>query len=95
MAKRLAPNGTVNAVAPGPFESSLMAATLEQFRDAIIRSVPMGRIGEPEDMAGMPIDLTSRAVAYLPGSVIPVDAGMASTLRCRCCLALGARVAMR
>lgn len=55
----------------------------------------MGRIGEPEDMAGMPIDLTSRAAAYLPGSVIAVDAGMASTLRCRCCLALGARVAMR
>ena len=55
----------------------------------------MGRIGEPEDMAGMPTDRTSRAAANLPGSVIAVDAGMVSTLRCRCCLALGARVAMR
>ena len=59
IAKRLAPNVTVNAVAPGPFESSLMAATLEQFRDAIIPSVPMGRIGDSEDMAGMPTDRTS------------------------------------
>ena len=80
LAKRLAPKVTVNAVAPGPFESKMMAARLEQFRDAIIRSVPMGRIGEPEDMAGVAICLASRAGAYLTGSVTAVDGGMASTL---------------
>ena len=44
LAMRLAPqNITVNAVAPGPFESKMMAATLERFRDAIVSAVPLGR----------------------------------------------------
>lgn len=79
LAKRLAPTVTVNAVAPGPFESKMMEATLERFRDSIVQGVPMGRIGEPEDMAGVAIYLASRAGAYLTGSVIPVDGGMATT----------------
>ena len=79
LAKRLAPAVTVNAVAPGPFESKMMEATLERFRDSIVQGVPMGRIGEPEDMAGVAIYLASRAGAYLTGSVIPVDGGMATT----------------
>lgn len=79
LAKRLAPAVTVNAVAPGPFESKMMEATLEKFRDSIVQGVPMGRIGEPEDMAGVAIYLASRAGAYLTGSVIPVDGGTATT----------------
>ena len=79
LAKRLAPAVTVNAVAPGPFESKMMEATLERFRDSIVQGVPMGRIGEPEDMAGVAIYLASRAGAYLTGSVIPVDGGTAAT----------------
>jgi NAD(P)-dependent dehydrogenase (short-subunit alcohol dehydrogenase family) len=79
LAKRLAPAVTVNAVAPGPFESKMMEATLEKFRDSIVQGVPMGRIGEPEDMAGVAIYLASRAGAYLTGSVIPVDGGTAAT----------------
>lgn len=71
-------NITVNAVAPGPFESKMMAATLTQFRDTIIASVPLGRIGEPEDMAGVAIFLASRAGAYLTGAIIPCDGGVAS-----------------
>ncbi|MFQ5458588.1 MAG: SDR family oxidoreductase, partial [Myxococcota bacterium] len=71
-------NITVNAVAPGPFESKMMAATLAQFRDTIIASVPLGRIGEPEDMAGVAIFLASRAGAYLTGAIIPCDGGVAS-----------------
>jgi NAD(P)-dependent dehydrogenase (short-subunit alcohol dehydrogenase family) len=79
LAHHLAPkNITVNAVAPGPFESKMMAATLDQFRDAIVGSCPMGRIGEPEDMAGIAIYLASRAGAYLTGTVIPVDGGISS-----------------
>ena len=76
LAKRLAPKITVNAVAPGPFESKMMAATLERFKDAIVASCPLGRIGEPEDMAGIAIYLASRAGAYLTGTVIPVDGGI-------------------
>jgi NAD(P)-dependent dehydrogenase (short-subunit alcohol dehydrogenase family) len=77
LAHRLAANGiTVNAIAPGPFESKMMAETLERFRDAIVGSCPLGRIGEPEDMAGAAIYLASRAGAYLTGAVIPVDGGI-------------------
>jgi NAD(P)-dependent dehydrogenase (short-subunit alcohol dehydrogenase family) len=76
LAQRLAPGITVNAIAPGPFESKMMQETLERFRDAIVGSCPLGRIGEPEDMAGATIFLASRAGAYLTGTVIPVDGGI-------------------
>jgi NAD(P)-dependent dehydrogenase (short-subunit alcohol dehydrogenase family) len=77
LAMRFAPDHvTVNAVAPGPFESKMMHETLERFRDAIVSSCPLGRIGEPEDMAGVAIYLASRAGAYLTGVVIPVDGGI-------------------
>ncbi len=77
LAIQLAPRHiTVNAVAPGPFESKMMAATLDRFRDAIVASCPLGRIGEPEDMAGVAIYLASRAGAYVTGVVIPVDGGI-------------------
>jgi len=76
LANQLAPDITVNAIAPGPFESKMLAATLERFRDTIIAACPLGRIGEPEDMAGVAIYLASRAGAYLTGAVIPVDGGI-------------------
>ena len=80
LARRLAPKQiTVNAVAPGPFESKMMAWTLEHFRAEIEAGCPLGRIGEPEDMAGVAIYLASRAGAYVTGAVIPVDGGIATT----------------
>lgn len=79
LAKKLAPKITVNAVAPGPFESKMMAATLEAFGDSITASCPMGRIGQPDDMAGVAIYLASRAGSYVTGSVIAVDGGIATT----------------
>jgi len=69
---------TVNAVAPGPFQSKMMKETLERFGDMIIAQVPRGRIGEPEDMAGVAIFLASRAGAYITGAVIPGDGGAAT-----------------
>jgi NAD(P)-dependent dehydrogenase (short-subunit alcohol dehydrogenase family) len=81
LARKLAPRHvTVNAVAPGPFESKMMAETLRHFGDAIRASNPLGRIGEPEDMAGVAIYLASRAGAYVTGAVIPVDGGTSTTL---------------
>ena len=81
LAKQLAPRGiTVNAVAPGPFESKMMAATLDRFRDVIVDSCPLSRIGEPEDMAGIAIYLASRAGADVTGAVIPVDGGISTML---------------
>ena len=60
LARQLAPEITVNAVAPGPFESKMMAATLAAFGDQIAASAPMKRIGRPDDMAGVAIFLASR-----------------------------------
>ena len=71
---------TVNAVAPGPFESKMMAATLEAFGDAIAEKAPLGRIGRPDDMAGVVVYLSSRAGSYVTGAVIPVDGGIATTI---------------
>jgi len=79
LARKLAPEITVNAIAPGPFESKMMAATLDAFGDSIRASAPLKRIGRPDDMAGTAIFLSSRAGAYLTGAVIPVDGGIATT----------------
>jgi NAD(P)-dependent dehydrogenase (short-subunit alcohol dehydrogenase family) len=78
LAKKLAPTITVNAIAPGPFESKMMAATLATFGDSIAANAPLKRIGRPDDMAGTAIFLASRAGAYLTGAVIPVDGGIAT-----------------
>ena len=79
LARKLAPNITVNAVAPGPFPSKMMKATLDNFGDMIREGCALKRIGEPEDMAGIAIYLASRAGAYVTGAVIPVDGGISTT----------------
>ena len=78
LAKTLAPEITVNAIAPGPFESKMMAATLEAVGEQIAASAPLKRIGRPDDMAGTAIFLASRAGSYLTGAIIPVDGGIAT-----------------
>jgi NAD(P)-dependent dehydrogenase (short-subunit alcohol dehydrogenase family) len=81
LARELGPRHvTVNAVAPGPFQSKMMASTLEEFGDAIVAMAPLRRIGRPDDMAGVAVYLASRAGAYVTGAVIPVDGGIATTL---------------
>ena len=69
---------TVNAIAPGPFESKMMEDTLQRFGDQIRASCPLGRIGRPDDVAGTVIYLSSRAGAYLTGVIIPVDGGIST-----------------
>ena len=74
---------TVNAIAPGPFDSKMMAFALDdpQMRATIAAGVPLGRVGEPDDMAGAAIFLASRAGRYLTGAVIPVDGGISTVRR--------------
>jgi NAD(P)-dependent dehydrogenase (short-subunit alcohol dehydrogenase family) len=80
LARELGPKHiTVNAVAPGPFESKMMAATLDAFGKEIAARSPLGRIGRPDDMAGVAVFLSSRAGSYVTGSVIAVDGGIATT----------------
>ncbi len=71
-------NITVNCIAPGPFESQMMAYMLEddKIRANIERTNPRGRIGTPEDVAGTVIWLASRAGAYINGVTIPIDGGI-------------------
>jgi NAD(P)-dependent dehydrogenase (short-subunit alcohol dehydrogenase family) len=79
LAKRLASEHiTVNAIAPGPFESKMMAFILDnpETREMVEQSVPLGRIGRPDDVAGLALFLSSRAGAYVTGTVIPLDGGI-------------------
>ncbi|KAJ9197946.1 hypothetical protein DTO164E3_5502 [Paecilomyces variotii] len=70
-------NITSNTLACGPFQSKMMAATLDKFRDVIEAGIPLGRIGTPEDVAGSCLFLSSRAGAYVNGATITVDGGSA------------------
>jgi NAD(P)-dependent dehydrogenase (short-subunit alcohol dehydrogenase family) len=78
LAATLAPERvTVNAIAPGPFPTKMMAFALDDpdNRERVVNSVPLGRIGRYEDMAGTAIFLASRAGSYLTGAIVPVDGG--------------------
>ncbi|ADP80899.1 SDR family oxidoreductase [Pseudofrankia inefficax] len=80
LARDLGPdNITVNAVAPGPFPSRMMAVTLEEHGGAFAAASPLGRIGRADDMAGSVVFLVSRAASYVTGAVLPVDGGIATT----------------
>lgn len=66
---------TVNAIAPGFFESKMTDQVLANYRQDIEDDCPLGRIGSAEDIAGVLIYLASRAGAYVSGTIIPVDGG--------------------
>ncbi len=70
----------VNAIAPGPFPSKMMAFLLdaEGGEQLVASSVPMGRIGRPDDVVGAVLFLSSRAGSYLTGAVIPLDGGVST-----------------
>jgi NAD(P)-dependent dehydrogenase (short-subunit alcohol dehydrogenase family) len=80
LGRHLAPETTVNAIAPGPFQSRMMRATLEAAGDAIAKTMPLQRIGRDEDMAGAAIFLASEAAAFITGAVLPVAGGMATVV---------------
>ncbi len=66
---------TVNAIAPGFFHSKMTAGIFRKFGDKLASNSLLGRVGEPEDIAGLAIYLSSRAGAYVNAAVIPVDGG--------------------
>ena len=78
LAKRLAREHIlVNAIAPGPFATEMMAPRLEAAGDAIRAGNPLNRLGAPEDVAGCALFLASRASAWTTGAVVPCDGGAA------------------
>ncbi len=80
LAKRLASEHiTVNAIAPGPFDSKMMAFILDdpEARAELAGRVPLGRIGEPDDLAAAAVYLAARAGSYLTGATLPVGGGLA------------------
>ncbi len=76
-AKELAPRGiTVNAIAPGFIETDMTALLSEKARNAMLDQVPLGRAGQPEDVAAVVAFLASESASYLTGQVIHVSGGM-------------------
>jgi NAD(P)-dependent dehydrogenase (short-subunit alcohol dehydrogenase family) len=68
---------TVNAFAPGPFQSRMtaFATGTEEQAKKVGAHVPIGRIGTPDDIAGATLYLCSRAGSYVTGAILPIDGG--------------------
>jgi len=76
LASRLASEHiNVNTIVAGVFETKMMAQTLKNYGDVIIRGVPRKRTGTPEDIGGACIFLSSRASAWMTGTDLTVDGG--------------------
>jgi 3-oxoacyl-[acyl-carrier protein] reductase len=77
LARELASRGiTVNAVAPGLIETDMTTVLSDEIRQAILQKVPLGKLGEPEDIAGAVAYLASPEAKYITGQVLTVDGGM-------------------
>lgn len=74
LARELAPEGIrVNAVAPGITHTDMVDALPESMIQPLIASIPLGRMGEPEDIANAYLYLASDMASYVSGAVLPVD----------------------
>ncbi|NUO81691.1 3-oxoacyl-ACP reductase FabG [candidate division KSB1 bacterium] len=69
-------NIQVNAIAPGFVETDMTATLPEAAKEAMLQAVPLGRVGTPEDVAGMAVFLASSEADYITGQTLNVDGGM-------------------
>ncbi|MBS1869341.1 MAG: SDR family oxidoreductase [Actinobacteria bacterium] len=65
----------VNAVAPGPVETPMLANVPQSVRAGWLAAIPLGRLADPEEVAAVIAFLASDAASYITGHVIPVDGG--------------------
>lgn len=76
-ARELASRGiTVNAIAPGFIQTDMTAELKEEMKAALLKQIPLGCLGEAEDIAGAALYLASPAARYVTGQVLTVDGGM-------------------
>jgi 2-hydroxycyclohexanecarboxyl-CoA dehydrogenase len=82
MAREMARSGvTLNAVCPGPTETALLAGFLDgpqgqKIYDGLKRAIPLGRLGQPDDIPGIVAFLASDDAAFITGQVISVSGGL-------------------
>lgn len=78
VAREVASRGiTVNALAPGFVETDMTAALKEDQREELLKQIPLGCLGQPDDIAAAALYLASPAARYVTGQVLTVDGGMA------------------
>jgi 3-oxoacyl-[acyl-carrier protein] reductase len=69
-------NVTCNVVAPGPIVTAMTDGLPDEWRAAMEATVPLGRLGTPEEVAAVVAFLCSDAAAYVTGALVPVDGGL-------------------
>jgi len=67
---------TVNAIAPGFIETDMTSGLKEEMRGALLKQIPLGALGQVEDIAAAALFLASPAARYITGQVLTVDGGM-------------------
>ena len=76
LAAEMAPSVRVNAIAPGLVKTDMARALWEPAEEAVARSMPLGRLGEPEDIAHAALFLASDAASWITGHTLVVDGGI-------------------
>ena len=77
LAKEFGPHGiTVNAVAPGVIVTDMYRDYLAEHGERVLKGIPLGRFGDPDDVAGLIVFLASDAAGYITGAVIDVNGGL-------------------
>jgi 3-oxoacyl-[acyl-carrier protein] reductase len=77
LARELASRGiTVNAIAPGLIETDMTGVLSDEVRQAILGKIPLGKLGQPDDIAAAVAYLASAEARYITGQVLAVDGGM-------------------
>lgn len=77
LAQEVASRGiTVNCIAPGFIKTQMTDALTDVQKEGILKNIPMGRIGEPEEIANVALFLASELSGYVTGQVITADGGM-------------------
>jgi 3-oxoacyl-[acyl-carrier protein] reductase len=77
VAREMASRGiTANVLAPGLIETDMTAGLKEDLRAGVLKQIPLGSFGQPDDIAGAAVFLAGPAARYITGQVLAVDGGM-------------------